>query len=81
MKEIINRIYDNISPEFQMLLFLDTLEKVYFTIMEDIIDDEDFKLENIRQEFHFDTRQTLFQLNAKPKKETISPLNSQDIFC
>jgi len=37
-----------------MLLFLDTLEAIHFYILEEIIDDEDFKLENIRQEFHFD---------------------------
>jgi len=37
-----------------MLLFSATFETDDYSILEDIIDDEDFKQENIRKEPHFD---------------------------
>ena len=54
MKEIMAKIYDDISPGFQMILFSATFETMDYNNLEEIMDDEDFKKESIKQEPHFD---------------------------
>lgn len=47
------KIYDNISEGFQFLLFSATFEESDYANLEDIIDDSDFKRDDIVIQTHF----------------------------
>ncbi|KAL4472432.1 hypothetical protein ABPG74_018381 [Tetrahymena malaccensis] len=54
LKDTLNKIYDDISPGFQLILFSATFEEGDILNLEDIIDDADFHQDDINFETHFE---------------------------